>query len=224
VRSPNGADPAEAGSGDPEPARTGPAYVPLRTKGWPTRRAPRWAVFAFAGLLVIAVGIGLAHRPTPGERAADLRGFLQDMTTDIESCAGGVSESLQVLHAIQAGGSHDRGTAINVAETGAANCSPANNEQLDDLESYQVPESLDSYHLQNVVTALVTWAAPDAQRVQTDVARILTARDPAARAKAAAALHRDLATLDSQRSAVDAGIRPAITSLHPGSGPPRLPG
>ena len=206
------------------PTRTDPPYVPIRATRWPSRRAPRWTMLAGLALLVLAVIVGLAHRPTHAQRAGDLRGFLQEMNTDIESCAGGVGESLTALHAISTGSSHDLRTAISIAGTGAANCSPANNELIDDLESYQVPESLDSYHLAGVVTGLVNWAAPDAEQVQEAVARVLAAPDSAARARASAALGHDLAKLDAQRSAVDKVMNAAISALHPGAAAPRLPG
>ncbi len=206
------------------PTRTNPPYVPIRTTRWPGRRTPRWAILAGVVLLAIAVAIGLAHRPDQAQRAADLRGFLQTMQADVGSCAAGVSQSYQALSAISSGASRDVHTAIAIANTGAANCSPANNELLDDLDGYQVPESLFSYHLQGVVSGLVNWAAPDAEQVQADVARILTARSPQARATATAALSRDRAMLDAQRSAVDRVMNAAISALHPGAGPPRLPG
>ncbi len=206
------------------PTRTDPPYVPLRAGRWPSRRAPRWTLLAGAGLLAVAVAIGLAHHPTQAQRASDLRGFLQATNADIESCAGGVGESFTVLTAIQSGTSHDVRTAVSLAQTAAANCSPANNELLDDLENYQVPESLASYRLPGAVTGLIDWAAPDAGNVCQDVANILQAHSAAARAAATAALHRDRAALDAKRATVDKVINAAIASLHPGAAAPRLPG
>jgi hypothetical protein len=198
--------------------------VPIRATRWPARRTPRAVFLAAAVLLAIAVAVALVHRPTRGQRATDLHGVLRTMNADIQSCAGGVGESLTVLHAIDSGSSHDLATAISIAETGASNCSPANNELLDNLVVYQVPESLASYHLQRAVTGLVDWAAPDAQQVQTDVAHVLAARGPRARSQAETALRRALAKLDAQRSAVDAVLGPAIRSLGVHAQPPRLPG
>src|SRR4029077_4240548 len=105
-------------------------------------------------LLAIAVAVALVHKPTQGEMASDLRGFLTAVTTDIESCAGGVGESLTALHEVQSGArsAADVSDGISVAQQGAANCAPANNEQIDDLENYQVPESLFSFQLKGVVT------------------------------------------------------------------------
>jgi hypothetical protein len=204
--------------------RTNPPYVPIRAGSWPTRRTPRAAFIAGAVLLAIAIAVALVHKPTRGQRAADLRGFLVAMNADIESCAGGVGESLTALRAIESGSSHDLATALSIAGTGASNCSPANNELIDDLEGYVVPESLASYHLRQAVTGLVTWAAPDAEQVQTDVAQVLAARTTQARNRAEAALRRALSTLDAQRSAVDAVMMAAIRSLARQAAPPRLPG
>ena len=146
------------------------------------------------------------------------------MNADIESCAGGVSESLTALHAIQSGASHDTPTAISIAQYGAANCSPANNELLDDLTQFEVTESLASFRLSRVVTGLVTWAAPDAQQVQADVADVLAARSPRARASASAALRQARAKLDAQRAAIDSVIESASAALSAHAAPPALPG
>jgi hypothetical protein len=192
--------------------------------GESARRMPRWAYLAGVLILAGAVAVALVHRPSPAERAFDLTGVLQTLTADMESCAGGVGESLTALHQIEAGASHDVTDALSVAGTGAGNCSPANNELIDDLEGYEVPESLASYHLQNAVTGLVAWAAPDAEQVQSDVGAVLAASTPQARQAAGAALARALRRLDAQRAAVDAVLRPAIAALHPRAALPRLPG
>ena len=202
----------------------GPRDVPGGYAGWPAHRTPRWLAFAGAGLLAVAVCVGLAVQPSRAARASDLRGFLSDMNTDIESCAGGVSESLTVLRQIEQGASGQRATAVEIAQTGASNCSPANSMAIDDLEQYQVAESLASFHLAGVVTGLVNWAAPDAVDVQTDVARVLTARGAAASATAMAALSRAIKTLDAQRSVLYAAMNSAIRSLSAHATPPRLPG
>src|SRR6266487_4126370 len=204
-------------------AKTDPPYIPLRSTGWPARRSPRWLIAALAALGLVAVALGIAHRPTPGQRAADLRGFLHSLTADVGSCAAGVRESLIVLHAIDSGAGR-AGSDVSEASYGAANCSPANNELLEDLTNAQVPESLSSYHLQNAITALIDWAAPDAQRVMTDVAAELTARGAASRAAGLAALRLDLRKLDAQRAVVYAALNPAIRALAPRSAPPPLPG
>jgi hypothetical protein len=60
--------------------------------------------------------------------------------------------------------------------------------------------------------------------VQSDVAHVLAAKGPQARNQAAAALRQALATLDRQRSVVDAVLESAIRSLGAHAAPPRLPG
>lgn len=205
------------------PTRTDPPYVPIRHTPWPTRRVPRPLVLAAVGLVAAAVLVGLAHRPSQAQRATDLRAFVSDVTADIQSCAGGVGESEFALSQVQSGASHDVATAVNIAQTGAANCSPANNELLDDLEEYQVTESLASFRLNRVVNGLVTWAAPDAQQVQTDVAHALTAPDQRAKQQDLASLRQARATLDVQRAKVDSIIESASRSLSAQVAPPRLP-
>jgi len=203
-------------------ATTDPPFVPIRRSGWPTRRSPRWVFAAVAVLALIGVAVGLSHRPTSGERAADLKSLLAALNTDVESCSGGVGDALRVMNAIQDGSSRDVTTAINLASEGAANCSPANNELLDDLTGVQVPESLNSYHLQAAVTDLIDWAAPDAARVQSDVATVLTDRGKPGESAAIARLGYDLAKLRAQRAVVYEALAPAIKALSPHSVPPRL--
>jgi hypothetical protein len=188
---------------------------------------PRSVLLAIAGLLIAAVAVALVHKPTTAERATDMRGVLQEMTADIQSCAGGVSESLTALRQVQA--EHPRSPsdvsdAISIAQQGAANCSPANNELIDNLESYQVPESLASFGLKSAVSSLVDWAAPHAEDVQTDVARLLRATTPAARKTAQTALTAALARLDATRTSVDRPVDAAIRALGMHASPPRLPG
>jgi hypothetical protein len=207
--------------------QTSPSYVPVRSSGWPRPRVPRWVYLAGAGVVIIAVLLALVHKPSQAERASDLRGLLTEVTADIESCAGGVSESLQALHEVQSGAdatTADIAQGIGVAQYGATNCGPAENEQIDDLESYQVPESLDGYKLESAITGLVNWAAPDAENVQNDVANVLSAKTAAARSRAQAQLAAALTVLDRQGSAIDGTLNHAIRSLGVTQHGPVLPG
>jgi hypothetical protein len=205
------------------PVTTGPPHVPLRHSRWPVHKTPRWLFVAGALVLAGSVLVGLAHHPSRAERATDMNGFLHDMTWDIQSCAGGVSESLTALHAIQSGASRDVPTATGIATYGAANCSPANNELLADLTQYQVTESLASFRLDRVANGLVTWAFPDAQNVQTDVAKILQSRGTA-KAAATARLQRDLRILDHQRAYVDRIMMAGVRATSATGKLPALPG
>jgi hypothetical protein len=197
---------------------------PIRRTAWPTRRSPRLLWLAGAVILAIAVAVALVHRPSQAERASDLRGFLQDMSNSIESCAGGVSESLTAMQGIESGASDDVADGAKVATDGATNCTLAYSMQIDDLTSYQVTESLASFHLDSVVQGLVTWADPDAVHVQTDIANVIRAGTPPERAQAQATLRSALRVLDAQRGAVDAVMEKAVTSLSANGAPPRLPG
>jgi len=205
--------------------RTDPPYIPLRARGWPTRRVPRWALAALAALLAIGIAVALVHRPSRSERAADLRGLVQTMKADVGSCAAGVREALTLLRNAAASTTPaHRSIALGEVNYGASNCSPANNEELDALTSLQVPESLSSYHLGAAVAALIDWAAPNAIRVQSDVARALADYGKPAEAADLAAVHLAVRKLDAQRSAFYADLRPAIKALSPGLSPPALSG
>src|ERR1700758_45660 len=149
--------------------------IASRPSGWPVLRTPKWMIAA--GVVLVA-GLTLAAtppRPSVAERAADLRGMVHDLNTDIESCAGGVSDSITALRAIQSGASNDVKTAVKIADLAAENCSPANSMPMEDLVQYQAPGSLASFHVQTAVDDLVTWGFPLAQRVQTDVATLVAA-------------------------------------------------
>jgi hypothetical protein len=180
----------------------------------------------FAGGAILVAGLILAaipHHPSTAQRAADLRGMVHDLTIDIESCAGGVTDSMTALGQIQSGASNDVKTAVTIANSAADNCSPANSMPMEDLVQYQVPESLAAFHLEQAVNDLVTWAFPLAQRVQTDVATLVSAKTPAATQRATAQLHRDQQALDAQRARIDARFAKASTSLSAHIPPPSLP-
>ena len=209
------------------PTRTDPPYVPIRTSRWaPHQKTPRWLLLAGVLIVVGIVLVALVHKPSHAQQAGDLKGFLTDVNTDIESCSGGVRESFQALDRVQAGANSARNVqdTIQIARYGASNCSPANNEQLDDLTQYQVTESLAGYHLDTAVNDVVTWAFPYAQRVQNDVANQLGAQDAAKRAQYAAALQRDTNDLNRQRAKIDTILTKAIGATGATARPPRLPG
>jgi len=205
-------------------SQPGQFRLPGRASGWPVHRAPRWTIPAVVALIGIGVAVGLAHHPSHAQRATDMHGFLYAVTYDIESCAGPVHDSLSALQQVQSGASHDIKTAVSIANNGAAQCSPANNELIDDLENYEVPESLASYHLRRAVTGLIDWAAPDAEQAAADVATALADRGTAREAAAMASLHQALSKLDQQRAVVSRALRPAISALAPGATGPSLPG
>ena len=213
------------------PTRTDPPYVPIRKTGWAgQRKAPRWLLLVGLLIVVGAVLVALVHKPSKAEQASDLKAFLTEMRTDTQSCAAGVSESLTALHQIHSGGSVSQNTAdtIKIARYGASQaCTPASNEQLDDLTGYQVTESLAAYHLATVVNDLVTWCFPFAQRVQNDVANLAGAHTTANRVMYTAALRRDTADLNRVRARIDTTLQHAITATG-ATGPqarlPNLPG
>jgi hypothetical protein len=192
--------------------------------GWPVLRTPKWMLAAGAVLVAGLTLAAIPHRPSTPQRAADLRGMVHDLNTDVESCAGGVNDSLIALRAIQSGASNDVKTAVKIANLAAENCSPANSMPMEDLVQYQAPESLASFHLQPAVDDLVTWAFPLAQRVQLDVATLVTATTPASVQRASAQLRRDQRALDAQRARIDRLFTSASTTLSAHVSPPSLPG
>ena len=102
---------------------------------------------------------------------------------------------------------------MTIANTAVANCAPGNNQQMEDLVQYQVPESLASFHLEVAVNDLVTWAFPLAQRVQSDVASRVAATTPAEIEAASAQLGADQHAMDAQRARIDQLFASASTAL-----------
>jgi len=205
------------------PGPGGARRISARASGWPALRTPRWML---AGGLVLVAGLTLAaipHHPSTAQRAADLRGMVHDLNTDIESCAGGVTDSITALRAIQAGDRQDVAIAVKIARQAADNCDPANSMPMEDLVQYQAPESLASFHVQDVVADLAAWGSPLAQRVQTDVATLVTATKPDAVTRAAGQLRRDQQALDAQRARIDRLIGTASAALAAHVLPPSLP-
>jgi len=201
-----------------------PPRAAYRPTGWPVLRTPRWMLAAGVVLVAGLVIAAIPHRPSVAQRAADLRGVVHDLTIDIQSCAGGVTDSLTALRAIESGTSHDVETAVTIANTAAANCSPGNSMQMEDLVQYQVPGSLASFHLDKAVNDLVTWGFPLAQRVQSDVASRLTATTPAEIERTSAQLRRDQQAMDAQRARINQLFIAASTALSAEVAPPSLPG
>ena len=132
----------------------------------------------------------------------------------------------RALHQINTGGKPAQNTqdTIKIARYGANNCSPANNEQLDDLTQYQVNESLAGFRLDTAVNDVITWAFPYAQRVQNDVANELGAHNAAKRQLYAAALQRDTNDLNRQRATINKILMKAISATRAKASPPPLAG
>ena len=184
------------------PAKTEPPFVPLRHTGWATRRTPLWVFGAIAVLAVGVLLVSLSHKPSQSQRASDLTGYFTDVTAGIESCAGGVRDSIAAMDKVQAGDKADLPAAVGIITLGAQSCQPLNNEPLSDFTSYQVTESLAQFPLETADTDVIAWASPDAVHAQRDMLAVVQATTPAARAKAGTSLRAALATMDAQRAAI----------------------
>jgi hypothetical protein len=184
------------------PTKTEPPFVPLRHTGWATRRTPLWV---FGALIVIIAGVvlvSLSHKPSQAQRASDLTGYFNDVNAGIESCAGGVRDSMSALAKVEAGDTADLSAAIGIVTLGAQNCAPANNQPLSDFTGYQVTESLAQFPLDTADNDVITWAFPDAMNAQQDMLAVLRATTPAAKAGAYTTLRAAMRTMDAQRAAI----------------------
>jgi hypothetical protein len=203
------------------PTQTEPPFVPLRHSGWATKRTPLWVFAAIAAALIGGFVVSLSHKPSPSQRASDLTGYFTDVNTGIGSCAAGLRDSMTAYQAIMKGDKAELSTGAAILVYGTSNCEVASSEPIADFASYQVSESLASFHLSTADSDVITWAF-DATAYQQDMLAVLRAGTPAARAQAQASLTPALATLDRRQGAIDAiwnaakksvGITPALPNL-----------
>ena len=205
------------------PTKTEPPFVPLRHTGWATRRTPLWIFGAIIVLIGGVVLVSLSHKPSTAERASDLSGYFKDVNAGIESCAGGTRDSITAFNRVQAGDKAELSSALGILAYNAQNCSPGNNQPLEDFTSYQVTESLAQFPLDQADNDVVTWAFPDAQNVQQDMVAVLQASTPADRAKAQATLTAALKAMDAERTSIYAIWRNAEKSVGSSAALPYLP-
>jgi len=184
------------------PTKTEPPFVPLRHVGWASRRTPVWVFAVIIAVVAGGVLVSLSHKPSHAQQASDLAGYFSDVNAGIESCAGGVRDSLTALNSVLAGDTAHYSAAVGILTFNAENCSPANNEPLEDFASYQVTESLAAYPLDTADNDVITWAVPDAVIAQQDMLAVLEAKTPASRATATATMRKAIAAMDAERSAI----------------------
>jgi hypothetical protein len=202
-----------------------PPVVPLRHSGWPVRRMPMWTLLIAVILVIGVVLVSLSRKPSNAEEVSAFNSYLRDMNAAVESCAGGVTESRQALDSVTASSLK---TALNLVSYDAANCSPANNEPLQDLTQYQVTESLAKFDLADCANDYITWSF-DAAQAQLDMLAILKAQPPVAPAASPAAsagsgtLRHALAIMDAERGKIDTILRTAEHALSDPAPLPSLP-
>jgi hypothetical protein len=192
--------------------------VQLRRSGWPVRRMPMWSLLVAAVLVAGVVLVSLAHKPSNAQQVSDFNSYLRDMNAAVESCAGGVTESRQAMDTVS---SSSVKTAVNLVSYDAANCSPANNEPLQDLTQYQVTESLAKFDLAGCANDYITWSF-DAAQAQLDMLAVIKA-SPAARPAAEQKLAHDQHTMDAERATIDRILGSAEHALSDSAALPRLP-
>jgi hypothetical protein len=193
--------------------------VPMRQTGWPVRRMPMWTLLVAVVMVAGVVLVSLSHTPSNAQQVSDFNSYLRDMNAAVESCAGGVTESRQAVNAVTPSSMQ---TALNLVAYDAANCSPANNEPLQDLTQYQVTESLARFNLANCANDYITWSF-DAAQVQLDMEPVLKADSPAARAAAERTLLHDQRTMDTERTTIDGILHSAEHTLSDNAALPNLP-
>ncbi len=178
-----------------------PPPATISGRGWATRRTPAWVLVAIVVIAAATVVLSLVHKPSQAERASDFRGYLGDVNAGIESCAGGLRDAITALDTVEAGATGKAAAAAGILSYNAQNCSPANNEPLQDFTNYQVAESLASLHLDTADNDVITWAF-DAQAAMNDMLAVLRAKTPAARAQASAVMKKAMSTLSAERAAI----------------------
>ena len=173
----------------------------MGTSGWASHRTPWWIFAVIAVLIGGAVVVSLSQSPSQAQRAGDLRGYFRDVNAGVESCAGGLRDAQTAVRKVTSGDRAEYQTAVGILAYNAQNCSPANNQSLQDFTNYQVPQSLATLGLDEADNSVITWAF-EAQKAQNAMTAVLKANAPAARASAEAALTSAMATLDAQRARI----------------------
>jgi hypothetical protein len=184
------------------PTQTEPPFVPLRHRGWATKRTPWWVFAVLAVIVVVGVLVSLSVKPSTSQRASDMAGYLKDVKGGIGSCAAGLQESESAYGQLLSGKAVLNKNAESVFSYGESNCTVEGNEALNDFVNYQVTESLSSFNLDTADNDVITWSF-DATTAQTDMLAVLKASTPAARASAQVTLNAALLTLDDQRAVID---------------------
>jgi hypothetical protein len=184
------------------PTQTEPPFVPLKHRGWATKRTPWWVFAALAVLVIGGVLVSLSRTPSQSQRASDLKGYFGDVTAGVGSCAASVRQSVTAYNAILGGDTANLKTAEAIEAYGEGNCSVTGNEPLSDFVSYQVTESLASLNLDTADNDIITWAF-DGVQYQTDMDAVLKAGTPAARAAAEPAVAADLKELNAEKADID---------------------
>jgi hypothetical protein len=184
------------------PTQTEPPFMPLRHRGWATRRTPWWVFAVLAVLVVAGVLVSLSVKPSNSQRASAMVGYLQDAKGGIGSCAAGVGNSESAYDQLIAGKAVLNKNAESVFTYGESNCTVEGNEALNDFANYQVDEQLASYNLDTADNDIISWAF-DAEAAQSDMLAVLTSGTPAARASAQVTLNAALLKLDDQRAVID---------------------
>ncbi|HEV3382804.1 MAG TPA: hypothetical protein VG142_17715 [Trebonia sp.] len=174
---------------NPQDVVTAPRNI--GSKAWATRRMPPWVIVAIAVIIAATVVLSLVHKPSQAERASDFRGYLGDVNAGIISCAGGLRDAITALDTVEAGDTAQYSAAQGILAYNAQNCSPANNESLQNFTNYQVAESLASFNLDTADNDVITWAF-DAQAAMNDMIPVLEAKTPAAKAQANATLKTEM--------------------------------
>lgn len=185
------------------PMQTEPPFVPLRRRGWATKRTPWWVFAVIAVLVAGGVLVSLTRTPSQSQRASDLKGYFGDVTAGIGSCVASVVQSVTAYNAVLGGQTAHLKTAEAIEAYGEGNCSVAGNQPLNDFANYQVAESLSALNLDTADNDIITWAF-DGVQYQTDMDAVLRAGTPAARATGELAVAKDLRTLNAEKATIDA--------------------
>jgi hypothetical protein len=183
--------------------QTEPPFVPLRHRGWATRRTPWWVFAVLAVLVIGGVIVSLSRTPSQSQRASDLKGYFGDVTGGVGSCVASVAQSVTAYNAVLGGEVANLKTAEAIEVYGEGNCTVMSNQPLSDFANYQVAQSLDSLNLDTADNDIITWAF-DGVQYQTDMDTALHAATPAARAAAEVAVAKDLKTINAEKATINA--------------------
>lgn len=176
-------------------------------------RRGHYALLGVAAVVLASVAVDIGHRATTSDRASDLRGFVNQVKSDLASCNASVRDSFAAYTEVVSGRPDERKAAEGIVSGDEPNCTPVANSDLYDLATLEAPGTLRSFGVQTATGNLSSWAFPDAAATIADLGQLLTHPGDQAAGPDLTRRMDDMARLDQSAERTFAA---AATALHTG--------
>jgi hypothetical protein len=173
----------------------------------------RYLLLGVAAVVIASVAVDVGHHATTGDRASDLRGFVNQVKSDLASCNASVRDSFAAYTEVVNGRPDERKAAEGIVSGDEPNCTPVANSDLYDLATLEAPGTLRSFGVQTATANLTSWAFPDAAAAISDLDQLLAHPGDQAAGQDLTRRMDDMARLDQSAERTFAA---AASSLHTG--------